>query len=61
MSKQSVGFNPWTFFGLGTSASSDKKGEIKSLSFEIVPQDKVGEKQYYHTDLIKLVDKEKIK
>ncbi len=60
LTEQSVGFNPSTFFALGTSASSDKKEEIRSLSFEIVPKDKIGEKQYYHTDLTKLVDKEKI-
>src|SRR5690606_6870646 len=60
LTAQCIGFNPSTFFGLGTSASSEKKGEIKSLSFEIVPKDKIGEKQYYHTDLKKLVDKEKI-
>ena len=60
LTEQCVGFNPSTFFGLGTYASFEKKGEIKSLSFEIVPQDKIGEKQYYHTDLTELVDKEKI-
>lgn len=60
LTNQSVGFNPSTFFGLGTSTSSEKNRKIKSLSFEIVPKDKIGEKQYYHTDLSKLVDKEKI-
>jgi hypothetical protein len=60
LTDQCVGFNLSTFFGLGTSANSEKKGEIKSLSFEIVPKDKIGEKQYYHTDLTKLVDKEKL-
>lgn len=60
LSQQCVGFNPSTFFGLGTSASSEENGEIKSLSFEIVPIDKIGEKQYYHIDLTKLVDKGKI-
>lgn len=60
LTDQCVGFNPSTFYGLGTSASSEKKGEIKSLSFEIVPKDKIGEKQFYHTDLTKLVDKEKL-
>ena len=60
LAEQCVGFNPSTFFGLGTSASSESNGKIKSLSFEIVPKDKIGEKQYYHTDLTKLVDKEKI-
>ena len=61
LTKQSVGFNPSTFFGLGTSSSSETNMEIKSLSFEIVPKEKIGEKQYYHTDLTKLVDTEKIK
>jgi hypothetical protein len=59
--EQCVGFNPSTFFGLSTSSSSENNMEIKSLSFEIVPKEKIGEKQYYHTDLTKLVDKEKIK
>lgn len=54
LTDQCVGFNPSTFFGLGTSANSEKKGEIKSLSFEIVPKDKIGEKQYYHTGLDKI-------
>lgn len=60
LSQQCVGFNPSTFFGLGTSSSSENDKEIKSLSFEIVPKEKIGEKQYYHTDLTKLVDREKI-
>ncbi|AWV97162.1 hypothetical protein [Arcticibacterium luteifluviistationis] len=61
LNERCVGFNPSTFFGLGTSASSEKNGEIKSLSFEIVPKDKIGEKQYYNTNLSELVDKKKIK
>jgi hypothetical protein len=61
LSEQCVGFNSSTFFGLGTSTSSENNKGIKLLSFEIVPKDKIGEKQYYHTDLPKLVDKEKIK
>ena len=61
LTEQCVGFNPSTFFGLGTSSSTENDREIKSLSFEVVPKDKIGEKQYYHTDLTKLVDKEKIK
>lgn len=60
LTNQCVGFNPSTFFGLGTATSAEKNRKIKSLSFEIVPKDKIGEKQYYHTDLWKLVDKEKI-
>lgn len=61
LTKQCVGFNPSTFFGLGTYSSSENNMEIKSLSFEIVPKEKIGEKQYYHTNLTKLVDLEKIK
>lgn len=61
LTKQCVGFNPSTFFGLGTTSSSENNIEIKSLSFEIVPKEKIGEKQYFNTDLTKLVDVEKIK
>ena len=60
LTKQCVGFNPSVFFGLKTSVSSEKSLKIMSLSFEIVPIDKIGEKQYYHNDLTKLVDKEKM-
>ncbi len=60
LSQQCVGYNPSSFFGLGTSANAEKKLEIKSLEFEIVPEDKIGKKQYYHTNLSKLVDIEKI-
>mgnify|MGYP001157410845 FL=1 len=58
---QLVGFNNSSFFGIGTSTTSENQSEIKSKSFEIVPEDKKGKKQYYHTNLSKLVDKEKIK
>ncbi len=58
---QLVGFNNSSFFGLGTATTLENQIEIKSKSFEIVPEDKTDEKQYYHTNLSKLVDKEKIK
>jgi hypothetical protein len=61
LEEQLVGFNNSSFFGLGASTSSDNQIEIKSKSFEIVPEDKTDEKQYYHTNLSKLVDREKIK
>jgi hypothetical protein len=61
LEEQLVGFNNSSFFGLGTSTTSENQIEIKSMSFEIVPEDKSDEKQYYHTNLSKLVDKEKIK
>ncbi len=34
LTKQCVGFNPSTFFGLGTSTSTEKNKEIKSLSLK---------------------------
>ena len=61
LEEQLVGFNNSSFFGVGTSTTLENQSEIKSKSFEIVPEDKKGEKQYYHTNLSKLVDKEKIK
>lgn len=61
LTKYCIGFNPSTFFGHSTSLSSENNMEIKSLSFEIVPKENIGEKQYYHTDLSKLVEAEKIK
>jgi hypothetical protein len=59
--EQCVGFNPTTFFALGTTTTTEGNREIKSLIFDIVPEDKIGEKQYFNTNLSKLVDKEKIK
>jgi hypothetical protein len=61
LQKKLVGFNNSSFFGLGTATTSENQMEIKVKSFEIVPDDKIDEKQYYHTNLSKLVDKEKIK
>ena len=61
LEEQLVGFNNSSFFGIGTSTTSENQNEIKSKSFEIVPEDEKGKKQYYHTNLSKLVDKEKIK
>jgi hypothetical protein len=51
LDKNLVGFNPSTFFGTTIG------GGIKSLSFEIVPDDKIGQKQYYSKNLTNLVDK----
>lgn len=56
LDKNLVGFNPSTFFGSGTGCCIDGK-QFKSLSFEIVPDDKIGQKQYYSKDLTGLVDK----
>lgn len=65
MSSQCVGFNPSTFWAVGKSSVATKEGEenkkeIKTLSFELVPEDKQGQKQYYSTDLIELVDRTKL-
>jgi hypothetical protein len=57
--KNLVGFNPSTFWAKGKSCCIDEQ-QIESLSFEIVPDNKVGQKQYYSTDLTTLVDRKKI-
>lgn len=66
ISNQCVGFNPSAFWGKGKFAFANEQGSppnkaIEFLSFEVVPKDKQGQKQYYSTDLSNLVDKEKIK
>lgn len=48
-----VGFNPSTFFG----TSIGGENSIKSLSFEIVSDSVLGQKQYYSADWTKYVDK----
>lgn len=66
VSNQSVGFNPSTFWAIGKSSyateanSSSKELEVQFLSFELVPKDKKGEKQYYSPNLMELIDKTKL-
>lgn len=55
INSQCVGFNPSTFFGLSKFCCIYDR-EVKSLSFEIVPVDKKGQKQYYSKDLKGRVD-----
>lgn len=50
LNKNLVGFNLSSFFGKSIG------GGIQSLSFEIVPDDKIGQKQYYSKNLDDLVD-----
>ncbi len=50
LDKNLIGFNSSSFFGKSVG------GGIQSLSFEIVPDDKIGEKQYYSKNLNELVD-----
>ena len=59
INNQCVGFNPSTFWGLSKFCCVDGK-VIKSLSFEIVPTDKLGRKQYYSKGLAGLVDTKKL-
>lgn len=54
-----VGFNPSTFWGLSKYCCVYGK-EIKSLSFEIVPADKKGQKQYYSKGFEGIVDTSKL-
>jgi hypothetical protein len=60
LNDQCVGFNPSTFWGNGYSTSTSFPGKIYSLSFEIVPRNKTGQKQYYNKELTELVDKTKL-
>jgi hypothetical protein len=59
INKQCVGFNPSTFWGLSEFCCVDGK-VIRSLSFEIVPKDKIGQKQFYSRGLAGLVDTKKL-
>lgn len=53
LDKNLVGFNPSSFFGTSIGGGNS----IKSLKFEIVPDSVLGQKQYYHTDWTKYVNK----
>jgi len=60
INERAVGFNPSTFWAISKTTTTNGK-EIKALNFEIVPKDKIGEKQYYHTELSKFVNDKLIK
>jgi hypothetical protein len=51
-----VGYNPSTFFGKGKSCCVEGN-QIENLSFEIVPDDKIGEKQYYSKNFRDFINK----
>ena len=59
INNQCVGFNSSTFWGLSKFCCVDGK-VIRSLSFEIVPEDKIGQKQCYSRGLAGLVDTKKL-
>lgn len=54
-----IGFNPSSFWGLSTVCCAGGK-VIRSKSFEIVPEEKKGMKQYYSKDLTGMVDTAKL-
>ena len=56
LDKTLVGFNSSVFFGKGKSCCIDGQ-IIESLNFEIVTDEKIGQKQYYSKDLTTLVNK----
>lgn len=56
LDKNLVGFNPSTFFGKGKSCCVDGQ-QIESLSFGIVSDDKIGQKQYYHKNFMDFINK----
>jgi hypothetical protein len=51
-----VGFNPSVFWGEKTSVVLNSRLTVKALTFEVVPEQKKGQKQYYNTDIARLVD-----
>lgn len=61
LNDQCVGFNPSTFWGKGYHTSTQHPERIHTLSFEIVPKDKAGQKQYYSkVGFIELLDTTKL-
>ncbi|WP_316806520.1 hypothetical protein [Pedobacter agri] len=56
LDKNLVGFNHSTFFGTSIGGGNS----IKTLSFEIVPDSALGQKQYYSKDFTKYVNKKLI-
>ena len=60
LNEQCVGFNPSTFWAMGSAPSPCNNGSIRDLAFEIVPKEKVGQKQYYDTNFHKELDSSKL-
>lgn len=52
-----VGFNSSTFYALSKSCCINGN-EIQSLTFEIIPIDKIGQKQHYNSNLLDNVDED---
>lgn len=65
ISSKCVGFNPSAFwaknkFGFANEEGRPPNKDIEFLSFEIVPKEKHGRKQYYDPDLVNLIDTSKV-
>jgi hypothetical protein len=60
LDEQLVGFNPSTFWTRGYATSSEHPDKIDYKTFEIVPKEKAGQKQYYHRELARLVNRDKL-
>ena len=61
LNDQCVGFNTSTFWGKGYHTSTQHPERIHTLSFEIVPKNKAGQKQCYgKVGFIELLDTTKL-
>jgi hypothetical protein len=61
LNDQCVGYNPSNFWGRGYHTSTRHPEKIYTLSFEIVPKGKAGQKQYYNSvNFMDLVDTTKV-
>jgi hypothetical protein len=56
-----VGYSQSAFWARGFGESSESRFKIEYKSFEIVPYNSIGEKQYYHKNLFAIVDTLKLK
>ncbi len=61
ISNQAVGYNSSTFWGIGTASRistspNDTSTTIFFKTFEVVPIEKIGQKQYYYTDILECID-----
>jgi hypothetical protein len=56
-----VGYSSSAFWSMGKAESLKPKMKIEYMGFEIVPDNLKGQKQYYDTDLFKVVDTLKVR
>lgn len=60
LNDECVGFNQSTFWGKGYSTSTEYPERIHHISFDIVPKDDAGQKQYYDKEIARRVDRTKL-